>query len=601
MAYEMKREDAIRAIETLGFTPYKIKGDEITPQKCPYCGGGSGDDGTFSINLKTGAFHCFRSSCNKSGHFVEFCRDFGFDLEFDVPRVYKRLKQPDEAIKPKDEAIEYLASRGISRPIVERYEITVRSDAPGVLVFPFYDDRGKLVFIKYRNTKATKKNGLAKETSEADTMPILFGMKQATDYTKPLVITEGQIDSLSLAEAGVPNPVSVPTGQSGFTWFPYCREWMMRFPEVIVFGDHENGKVTLYDALKARLKMPVRVVRGIDYLGEKDANDILRAYGKEALTRAVSEAVTPLTNWVKDLSTVPSLDLSKMERINTGMREIDRALRGMVVGQVILLTGKRGQGKSTFMSQVVANALDQNESVFVYSGELSNANFRLWLDYQLAGGKHIIERKSEYGKEFIIDPETEAKIGNWYKGRAWIYDNDYIPDEEDEMKAVTDIIEGIVQQYSVRLVCVDNLMTAMDTVNSQDNLYLAQSNFVGKLKKIAMKYGIVIILVAHPRKSVGDFNNDDVSGSSDITNKVDIVMNYSRGNDPSEGRVEITKNRLFGTLRHGEADAIRLRYSENTKRIFDDDGSPARVYGWERKGSVNWMDNAMEVDEDLPF
>ena len=85
----------------------------------------------------------------------------------------------------------------------------------------------------------------------------------------------------------------------------------------------------------------------------------------------------------------------------------------------------------------------------------------------------------------------------------------------------------------------------MDTVVSNDNLYLAQSNFVGKLKKIAIRHNVVIILVAHPRKSDREFTNDDVSGSSDITNKVDIVMSYQRdeSGDTYNSKLTVTKNR----------------------------------------------------------
>lgn len=71
-------------------------------------------------------------------------------------------------------------------------------------------------------------------------------------------------------------------------------------------------------------------------------------------------------------------------------------------------------------------------------------------------------------------------------------------------------------------------MTAMDEVNDNNNLYLAQSNFVGKLKKIAVRYDVVIVLVAHPRKSKDAFVTDDVSGSADITNKVDYDSDDSR-------------------------------------------------------------------------
>ena len=70
-------------------------------------------------------------------------------------------------------------------------------------------------------------------------MPILFGMNHCEGYER-LVITEGQIDSLSLTEAGVSNAVSVPTGANGFTWVPHCYEWLNRFEELVVFGDCEN-------------------------------------------------------------------------------------------------------------------------------------------------------------------------------------------------------------------------------------------------------------------------------------------------------------------------------------------------------------------------
>lgn len=54
-------------------------------------------------------------------------------------------------------------------------------------------------------------------------------------------------------------------------------------------------------------------------------------------------------------------------------------------------------------------------------------------------------------------------------------------------------------QYGTKLVCIDNLMTALD-ISMNDDLYRAQSKFVGKLAKMVKQYEVVIILVAHPRK-----------------------------------------------------------------------------------------------------
>lgn len=95
--------------------------------------------------------------------------------------------------------------------------------------------------MKYRNTKFRKGIDKNKEWSEADTMPILFGMKQCSNFNR-LIITEGQIDSLSVAECGFENAVSVPTGATGFTWLANCWDWITQFEEIVVFGDNEHAR-----------------------------------------------------------------------------------------------------------------------------------------------------------------------------------------------------------------------------------------------------------------------------------------------------------------------------------------------------------------------
>lgn len=585
MSYEFKKDDVLEFAYSMGHETHR-KGDELFFKWCPYCRGSGKDKDTFSVNLNTGAFKCFRSSCDRHGHFVELARDFDFKLEFDQPKVYKKL--PQKEIKSKVAAVEFMASRGIGEETCKRYKITVQKNNPAIIVFPFYDERGVLQFVKYRNSKFNGKGN--KEWCEKDTMPIPFGMAQCVDFTT-LVITEGQMDSLSVAECGVKNAVSVPTGATGFTWLANCWDWISRFEEVVVFGDCEKGKITLADTLRARLKQTVRVVRKQDYLGEKDANDILRKYGKQAILTAIANAETPRIENVKDLALVESVDLNNLPCIKTNILEIDRLIGGLVMGQVILLTGKRGNGKSTFMSQLVCEAIEQGEPVFVYSGELADYHFKRWLDYQLAGQNHITQRLNEFGDyEYTINDETIQKISDWYRGRAYIYDNDYIPDGEDEMESLTGTIEKVIRQYGVRLICIDNLMTAMEAINEQNQLYLAQSQFVGRLKKIAKKYDVAIVLVAHPRKSKENFDNDDVSGSADITNRVDVVMSYQRvENEDYDARLLITKNRLFGRYANGD-NAIKMWYSPSSKRIFTNDDN--RHYGWE---------NGFDGEEELPL
>lgn len=584
MSYLLKTDDIFGLASRLG-SDTREKGDELFFRWCPYCRGDGRDKDTFSINLKTGTFHCFRSSCGKSGHFVEMARDFDYPLDFGEDGSRKYTPLPQKAIEVRMPAVDFMQSRGISEEVTRRYKITTSKRDSHILAFPFYDENGILQYIKYRRTdfdKAVHKN---KEWAEKDAKPILFGMEQCVDFRR-LIITEGQIDSLSVAEAGFDNAVSVPNGCMGFTWVENVWDWIVRFEEVVVFGDHEKGKITLLDTLQKRLPNTVKAVCPEDYLGEKDANDILRRYGKGAIVKAVESAqVTPVSR-VKELADVQSVDLYSLPRIRTNIAEIDKVIGGLFFGQLVLLTGKRGEGKSTFMSQLIAETLEQRYSVFAYSGELADYHFKRWLDYQLAGPTNIVTNVGPLGEEtYLITNPVQAKINEWYRGRAYIYDNGAV---DDEMEALTDTIERVVRQYGVKLVCIDNLMTAMD-VDVSDNLYQAQSAFVRRLKNIAVKYDVAVLLVAHPRKSKEAFDNDDVAGSSDITNRVDTVMVYSRNPDHKENTPEecdsllrVTKNRLFGRLTPYN-NPVQLWYSNKSKRISSRSsfGDSPKRYGWE--------------------
>lgn len=116
------------------------------------------------------------------------------------------------------------------------------------------------------------------------------------------------------------------------------------------------------------------------------------------------------------------------------------------------------------------------------------------------------------------------RLNRWYYDNAFLYDNNSL--NGDEYESLLETIEKAIQRYGVKLVCVDNLMTAID-VASADSQYIQQSQFVRSLKQIAVRYNVVVLLVAHPKKTEGKVtDNDAVFGSSDITNRADIVLSY---------------------------------------------------------------------------
>lgn len=586
--YEFKREDAERFAREHG--PARYRGNEIVFERCPYCHGGLKDKRTFSINAQTGLFQCKRSSCKVQGNMIRLAQDFGFDLGEDVKRYYnvnnyngrfKTFKDAHRIIESKDEAIEYLKSRGISEEVCRKYEITVKADNKDVIVFPFKSPEGELKFIKYRNMHPAA--GQSKEWCEANCMPILFGMNHCSEGGR-LVITEGQFDSLSLTEAGIENAVSVPIGMNGFTWVPHCWNWLQSFSEIVVFGDCEHGIISLADTIKTKFPKKTRVVRVEDYHGHKDANDILRAEGKQALIDAVEQSEFTTSSRLKDMSEVKSVNIEDEPCISTGFEEMDKILTGgFHYGGVVILTGKRGDGKSTMGSQFIVEALSQDHNCMIYSGELPNDQVKNWLDRQVIGKRSL----SEYDSN---------RCNAWYKGRLCVYDDTDLTEDEDETESLLEIVEEAIIRKNCEMILLDNLMTAMeDGADTNEALYRKQSNFVGKLAKMARRLKVIIILVAHPRKTNYEINNDDVSGSADITNKASLVMSYSRithnGDepDPTVRALSVTKNRLTGRL-----GSIRVYFSEDSKRISDNSLNFGTKY------IQDDFDNT-DDDEEIPF
>lgn len=593
--YEFKREDAFRFANFIGIKTRVEREVELNFEICPYCRNReTGNLWKFSINLKTGAFLCMRSKCKKSGNMITLSRDFDFSLGKSVDeyygtrrKKYREFKTPKNPIKPKSEAVKYLESRGISEKIAEKYEITVQEKMPNILVFPFYDEKGILTYVKYRKTDFDKTRDNNKEWCEPKGKPILFGMKQCTDDKRRLIVTEGQIDSLSVAEAGFDNVVSVPTGKNGTTWYPHCYDWVESFKEVVIFGDHEKNEITLLEMFSLKFKNCIKHVREEDYKDCKDANEILLKYGAAQVKKCIDNAVQVPVRHILKLSEVKKLDLFSIQKLKTGIKQVDTLLYGgLPFGFVHIIAGKRGEGKSTLGSQIIANAIDQGFVCFVYSGELPNGNFKTWLDYQIAGRNHIVENTLITGnKQWFVTNSDQDLIDKWYDENIYIYDNSII--EDDEREDLLNTIEEMILKYNAQVILIDNLMTAIEMDESKGTDYEKQSDFANRLRKLALRYSVLILLVAHRRKTgyMQDIN-DEVLGSSKITNIAGVILGYDRLNNKDiekgigteeDRKITISKNRLFGKVNF---DGYIVNYEEKSKRIYGDGDDLDYEFGW---------------------
>ena len=124
-------------------------------------------------------------------------------------------------------------------------------------------------------------------------------------------------------------------------------------------------------------------------------------------------------------------------------------------------------------------------------------------------------------------------------------------------------------------------MTAM-YMDSSSNLSLneKQTEFMQTLARISKSRQVLIILVAHQRKNNANFNgNDEIAGSSNITNLAAITMRYEsdRELEPNQRKLVVMKERAFGRKCN---EGYVLDYDEKSRRIYGHGDDVNKEYGW---------------------
>lgn len=190
-----------------------------------------------------------------------------------------------------------------------------------------------------------------KEWQAPGAQPILFGMDLCS-FSQPLVICEGQIDALSLYEAGARNVVSVPSGCGNLDWIGHCWDWLERFQTIVLFGDNDDPGRKMVREVARRLdearcmvveEYPVRPDGGEC----KDPNEILFFYGAERLMEALQSAQPVPVKGILQLADVTPYDPTAVPRIKTMIPALDETIGGLVEGGITVFTGPPGAGKST--------------------------------------------------------------------------------------------------------------------------------------------------------------------------------------------------------------------------------------------------------------
>jgi twinkle protein len=262
---------------------------------------------SFNIYTKTNRYKCF--GCGKSGTNIDFFMEtqgikyidaveavakFGnFDLEYDNKNIEKPIPR---LTKVSNRMLDYFENkRKISNYTLLRFGITESVEwgvfskkNVDVICFNYFRN-GELVNIKFRGIDE-KKDMLMSKGSEL----IFYNLDAIKDNTE-CVITEGEIDCLSLYESGVYNAISVPNGaaqnlKNNLKYVDNCYDYFTNKKKIIIAVDNDSAGIGLKNSLIAIFGIERCFVAKLPD-DCKDSNDVLVKYGKEKLKECIDKAI----------------------------------------------------------------------------------------------------------------------------------------------------------------------------------------------------------------------------------------------------------------------------------------------------------------------
>ena len=361
-------------------------------------------------------------------------------------------------------------------------------------------------------------------------------------------------------------------------------EWLAQFPYILLAIPPGAAQDEAAEQLTARVPIPVMVPAPRDFLGCETVWSLREEGGLKAIDRLLLNAEELPTQGLLNLADVDTTQRKNAKRVVSGIPDLDRAIGGFVGGELSVWTGKRGEGKSTILGQILLDAVNQSHCVCAYSGELPKEQFKLGLLQQAAGYLHTRRREDQRTGRVMYDVEDRVilAINEWWDKMLFLTDiqQKNAHDEDNILK----LFEYANRRYGCDTFLVDNIMTAELKNEQQIGFWRAQSSFAGRLVAFSKRLDVHVHLVAHPRKTDGPIEADDVGGSADITNRADNVFKAERVTEEKVREVgystllTVLKNREFGAR-----DRVRLDYNEASKRFYQADGSPSKCYTWELK------------------
>lgn len=430
-----------------------------------------------------------------------------------------------------------------------------------VQIAPYFDKDGVMVAQKIRY--ANKDFKFIGEPNKAT----LFGAK-LWGSGKKIVITEGEIDALSVSQAqGNKWPVvSVPNGAQGAKKsLQKNLEYLNGFEEIILMFDmDEPGQkaaiecAELFEAGKCK----------IAHLSMKDANELLVA-GKEqdiisAIWNAKPYRPDGIISGAELWEEVVKEDV--IQSVPYPWQALNEKTRGARRGELVTLTAGSGIGKSAVVREIAYHLLQQGETVGMLMLEENPRRTALGL-MGIALNKPLHLSKEGVSND-DLRTAFNATVGS---DHCYLYDHWGSSDIDNLISRIRFMVKGLGCNWIV----LDHLSIVVSGLGDGDERRLID-NAMTYLRTLVEETGAGLFLVSHLRRPEGDKGHEQgaktalsqLRGSHAIAQLSDLVIGMERnqqGKNPNVTTLRVLKNRFSGET--GEAGY--LVYDRDTGRLTE--------------------------------
>lgn len=454
--------------------------------------------------------------------------------------------------------------RKIPKTVTEFYGVRSKVDANDNIVTHYYP-------YGIDETVGYKVRTLPKDFRASGTLEGLFG-QSLFNGGKRLVITEGEIDAMSVATAyyskyQMTYPVVALPGANSMKLLLEQREWVRRFDEVILMLDNdEPGQKAQAEACRIIGVDKVKIAK----VNGKDPNEAFLAHGPQHILKAIWDAQpwSPVgilqgeQLWEK----FQEREATESVPYPNCLQGVNDKTNGIRFGEVDLFTSGTGSGKSTVIKEIVLHLKHATpHSIGMISLEESPGDtVEKFISMQLNKELHSSDATDEEKREAFNDVFQDQKIK--------------LLDHQGSLAdgSLMDKIETLCLMGAKYLI-LDHLTIAVSEVENND-ANAAVDKVMSDLLKTAKKHNVWIGVISHLRKTglMGKSfeegklpSMDDIKGSGSVKQISFQIIAFARNmiatnsTERNTIMVRVLKSRFTGRT----GDAGGALYNEKTGRL----------------------------------